>query len=550
VRHPLHAGISAVGHRRLLPGILALALGASIAALVPTAASGTPVRLASSHAVGASHGPVRLLVKYRPEVTAATASGIERSDHAALVRTINPLGVRALDVRAGQVKATLAALRKNPDVSFVEANARVAPAQTVPNDPYYKTGSGALSGGQWEPAKIQAPAAWDLTTGASSAVIAIVDSGVALHPDLVGRLMTGYNVLDGSTNTNDTYGHGTEVAGVAAADTNNGQGLAGTCWNCRLLPVKVYAGSAGALTSDLATGITWAADHGAQVINVSLATTTASATLDAAVSYATSRGALVVAASGNGGCDCVTYPAASPGALAVAASDQTDALYTYSDYGSWVGIDAPSGEVTTSLTDPNTGAQWGYTQVGGTSLAAPVVAGVAGLVLSAAPGMSPAALSALLMQTADPVTGAHAVASGRVNAYRALLAVGGTSPPPSPSSSPSPSPSPSSSPSPSPSPSSSVVAAPATTTFSGSFTTKATTNAFALTMGAGAAKGVLTFTKCTSMALSLTSAGTKLGSASGASAVTLSVTVSAGSYAWTVSGSSRCAYTLTVTYRS
>jgi thermitase len=441
----------------------------------------------------------------------------------------------------GEGRRVVATFPRSGKVSYAERNPLAYPTATTPNDPYFKTGAGALLGGQWEMPLVQAPAAWDMTTGNSSVVIAVVDSGIAPHPDLVGRLLTGHSVLDNSTTTSDTYGHGTYVAGVVAADSNNAQGLAGTCWNCRLLPVKVYTTSS-ATVSNLATGIIWAADHGAQIVNVSMATPTASSTLDNAVAYATNHGALVVAAAGNSGCNCAAYPAASPGALGVASSDQKDALDGSSNYGNWVGIDAPTGEVTTSLTDPATGAQWGYAPIGGTSLASPVVAGIAGLVLSVAPGLSPAALKTLLMQSVDPVTGTHLVASGRINAYKAVLAAGGvaTKPSPSPTSTTT-----SSSPSASPSPTTS------TTTFSGTLTSKSTSKAFALTMGSGATHGALTFGKCTAMTVALaTNAGTPVASASGGNGVSVSATVAVGSYNWMASGSSRCTFTLTVTYSS
>jgi thermitase len=485
--------------------------------------------------------PGQVLTHFRSGVSPADQAVVVRGVGATNAGTIRDLDVDVLRVPAGAEQRVIDALLRSGKVSYAERNPLAYPTATTPNDPYFKTGAGALLGGQWEMPLVQAPAAWDMTTGNSSVVIAVVDSGIAPHPDLVGRLLTGHSVLDNSTTTSDTYGHGTYVAGVVAADSNNAQGLAGTCWNCRLLPVKVYTTSS-ATVSNLATGIIWAADHGAQIVNVSMATPTASSTLDNAVAYATNHGALVVAAAGNSGCNCAAYPAASPGALGVASSDQKDALDGSSNYGNWVGIDAPTGEVTTSLTDPATGAQWGYAPIGGTSLASPVVAGIAGLVLSVAPGLSPAALKTLLMQSVDPVTGTHLVASGRINAYKAVLAAGGvaTKPSPSPTSTTT-----SSSPSASPSPTTS------TTTFSGTLTSKSTSKAFALTMGSGATHGALTFGKCTAMTVALaTNAGTPVASASGGNGVSVSATVAVGSYNWMASGSSRCTFTLTVTYSS
>jgi thermitase len=526
---------------------IATAATLTVTAVAQSASGAAPAETPSSTPAG-SFVAGQVLTHFRSGVSPAEQAAVVRGVGATNAGTIRDLDVDVLRVPAGAEQRVIDALLRSGKVTSAERNARLLPTDTIPNDPYYKTGTGAIYGGQWELPQIKAPTAWDISTGSPSVVVAVVDSGVAPHPDLARHLSTGHNVLDGSTNTNDTYGHGTYVAGTIAAESNNSQGIAGACWNCEILPVKVYT-SSSALTSDVATGISWAADHGAKVINVSMGTTSQSSTLDSAVSYATNHGALVVASSGNSGCNCITYPAGSPGALGVAASDQTDTLYSYSNYGSWVGIDAPSGETTTSLTDPATGAQWGYMPVGGTSLAAPVVSAVAGLVLSVAPGLSATSLKSVLMQSADPVAGTHTVASGRVNAYRAMLAAGASSPTPSPSLSPSPT---TSTTSPTASPTASPTPSPTTTTiFSGTLSSKSPSKAFLLTMGSGAAQGVLSFSKCTSMTVGLaTSGGASITSASGGSGVAVSTTVSAGSYTWTASGSGRCTFTLTVTYTS
>jgi subtilisin family serine protease len=427
-----------------------------------------------------------------------------------------------------------------------------------------------IYGGQWGDGLTQAQKAWDITTGSSKVIVAVVDSGIDdAHPDLAGQVVPGASMVGGSTV--DTSGHGEYVAGVIAPDTNNGVGVAGYCWTCRLMPIKI-TDSGSATYSAMASGIVWATDHGARVINVSYAGTTRSSTIDSAVSYATDRGALVVAAAGNSGCDCVTYPAGSPGAIAVAASDQHDNLMTYSNRGSWVQVAAPTGDITTWLTF--NGQSYAYAPVGGTSISAPVVSGILALMLSFDPKATLPQLENALFSSVDPITGvdqggARAIVQyGRVDAYKALVAMGATTgPAPSPTPSPTPSPSPVASPSPSlsptssspapgptsssssipPSSSSSTPPAPQVFTFSGSINQRNPSKTFPLTLPVGAVEAQLAFKRCPSLELAMADAGNApVGEREGPSVVTLDTNVPAGSYAYTVSGG-KCSFTLTVT---
>jgi len=184
------------------------------------------------------------------------------------------------------------------------------------------------------------------------------------------------------------------------------------------MPIKVYNTSAGAYQSNVASGITWAVDHGAKVINLSLAGTSDSTVLNSAVSYAISHGANVVAAAGDSGLNGnpKEYPARIPGVIGVAGSQQTDSLYSYSESGSWVDVAAPGGQATTL----NSGS---YLSVGGTSIAAPAVAGIVGLMLSVDPSATTSQVDNALFTTTQPLAGTRQVAYGRVNAYQALLAI-------------------------------------------------------------------------------------------------------------------------------
>lgn len=290
------------------------------------------------------------------------------------------------------------------DGTVSEASAR-GPAAAAANDP--------LFGEQWGLQATEAPAAWRVPAATQRVVVAVVDSGVdASQPDLQGRVQPGWNVIDGNANTSDDNGHGTAVAGIIAAITGNGIGVASYCPRCLILPVKVLNAHAYGNTSDVAKGIVWAVDHGARVINVSISTLVDAPDLRLAVSYAVAHGALVVASAGNFGGDARNFPAADPGALAVAAADENRKLFDWSASGSWVQLAAPGSNLTTGLD--------GYVVLVGTSAAAPVVSGIAALALSVAPRESLDDLVAALEHGAVALAG---VAYGEVDAARTIAAV-------------------------------------------------------------------------------------------------------------------------------
>ncbi len=257
---------------------------------------------------------------------------------------------------------------------------------------------------------MQAPAAWTLTAGASRPiVVAVVDSGVdPAQPDLQGALVPGADFVDSTGSTADQYGHGTMVAGVVAARGNNGKGVAGVCWACLIMPIKVLDANGSGTAASIADGIRWAADHGASVINMSFVLSGPDPGVEEAVAYAHQHGVVVVAAAGNAGSGEMTYPAAYPFVISVAASDSNDQLYPWSTHGPWVTLAAPGCTVTTTLGG-------GFGGFCGTSAAAPLVAGLAGLGYEAG-ATSEAALEAGLEQTAEPLPGL--VGSGRVDALQ------------------------------------------------------------------------------------------------------------------------------------
>jgi subtilisin family serine protease len=312
-------------------------------------------------------GTVRLVVRVRDAAAVSRAlrttlsAGVES---AIRLPELNAFSLVVPSQQADTVRRTLAA---RDDVTEVFAAHR-RKFSDVPNDPDWVNQRAYLT-------TVSAPAAWDVTHGSTSARIAVIDSGIdTSHPDLAGKVVASYNAVTGTTSVNDTIGHGTEVASVAAANTNNSTGIAGAGFASMLLAVKVDD-AAGDIWSDaVADGIRWAADNGADVINVSLGSTGDDALERDAVAYARSRGALVVAAAGNEGTSTPMYPAAYDGVIAVGATDQSGSARTsFSSYGTWVDVGAPGLNIRAAK------AGGGLATVSGTSFAAPLVAGEAAL---------------------------------------------------------------------------------------------------------------------------------------------------------------------------
>ncbi len=288
------------------------------------------------------------------------------------------------------VDRTIAALRATPGVVSAERNA-VRHALLTPNDPIVKQ--------QWALGAIRAYEAWDITTG-SDLTIAILDTGVSRsHPDLGGKLLPGYNFAYNNGDTSDDQGHGTYTAGVAAASSNNGQGIAGVCWGCKILPVKVLNSDGQGSDAEIAAGIRWAADQGARIISMSLGGNEVTEVLHDAVIYAHQKGALLIAASGNeqSAGNKPSYPAAYPEVLAVAATDGTS-VTGFSNTGDYVDIAAPGVGVWSTVWSRSGGDS--YEAANGTSAAAPYVSGAAALVLTLRPELTNDQVAALLVATA------------------------------------------------------------------------------------------------------------------------------------------------------
>ncbi len=289
------------------------------------------------------------------------------------------------------------------------AAARAAQGR-VPNDPLYADA--------WALQTIAAPQAWRATVGDPSIVVAVLDTGVdPLQPDLQGALVPGIDIVNGDDSPADDFGHGTLVTGLIAARGDNGQGVAGVCWRCSVLPVKVIGSDGRGTVTDVATGIHYAVDHGARVINMSFVLSADDPGVAAAVSDAVARGVVVVAAAGNDATTAPVYPAAYPGVIAVGATDQADVPYPWSGSGLWVTVTAPGCGTATAV-----GSSYGT--FCGTSAAAAIVSGLAGLALSARPSATAADLARALESSAHAI--GPGAAFGRVDAAATLRALGAT----------------------------------------------------------------------------------------------------------------------------
>jgi subtilisin family serine protease len=278
------------------------------------------------------------------------------------------LGVYVLQVPSEQAAKIITELNKSSDFLYAEPNHILSAQEVIPNDPAW--------GLQYNMLAIRAPQGWVYSTGSSAVTIAIVDSGVDMtHPDLFGKIVAGYDFVNGDNDPSDDYGHGTHVAGLAAAIGNNGIGIAGTSWGARIMPVKVLNSSGLGTYFNAATGIVWATDHGARVINLSLGASESRQILEDAVNYAAARGVLLVGAAGNSGSSSVLYPAAYPAVIAVSATTSSNQRAIFSNYGPQIELAAPGA----GIYSLHLGG--GYLTRSGTSMSAPQVSGLAAILL-------------------------------------------------------------------------------------------------------------------------------------------------------------------------
>jgi len=268
-------------------------------------------------------------------------------------------------------------LNMDSNVIYAVPNHIIRAQSTTPNDSYFSI--------QWGLTKINMEAAWDATTGDSNLIIADIDTGVDYnHEDLSGKILLGPDYSNDDSDPMDDNGHGTHIAGIIGAITNNSKGVAGIDWNAKILAIKVLNASGNGSIPDVVQGIKYAADNNASVINLSLGDYVNSPDLEDGIDYAVAKGCVIIGAAGNENKSSQLYPAAYSNVLAVAATDQNDKRSVWnaseaSNYGSWVDISAPGTRIySTWLNDT-------YEYSSGTSMACPIVSGVAALLLSVHP---------------------------------------------------------------------------------------------------------------------------------------------------------------------
>ena len=438
-------------------------------ATLAVAAVPPPASAAAPEAV-----PGELIVRFEQ---GADRAEVRREEDLSLERKLPVAGAELVEIESGEsVSAAAADLRRRDEVMYAEPN-YVLRSSLTPNDGYFNrtwglhnTGQQILGAPGTPDADIDAPEAWDVTTGSFSVAVGVVDSGVdQAHDDLAPNMWTNpgetgggreTNLVDddgngkvddwrawdwayGDGNPSDVDGHGTHVAGTIGARGNDAFGVPGINWNARIMALKALDDTGEGTTADIAAAFTYAAQKGAKVVNASLGGPSYSQLLADAVIVA--QGTLFVIAAGNGGADGVgddndvapDYPCSLPqvNVLCVAATNSNDALAGFSNYGAaTVDLAAPGVDI---LSDQPGGALAYYS---GTSMAAPHVAGAAALLFAHNPSATVAQIKAALLANVDakPSLSGKVLTGGRLNVHRALTA--GTSPPPGPDRGPGPDP--------------------------------------------------------------------------------------------------------------
>ncbi len=361
-----------------------------------------------------------------------TASGLDESARRELAASVGgEVGTSVDDdtfvvaVAPGTDDQRARLLAAGDQVASVEADGAVVAARTT-DDPC-RTGCPIEVGMASQPQldQVSAPSAWDITTGSASVRVAVLDTAIdTSHPDLAGKVVAGPTYVSSPTTCapgTSFVDHGTAVAGVIGANTNNGVGIAGVGWQTTIVGVTVLDGCGRGSTSDVAAAVTWAADNGIDVINLSLVVSSSGEPqhLHDALAYAAANDVVIVGAAGNADSTTPTYPAADPVVVGVGSVDGADHPSSFSNKGSWVDVAAPGENVLSTVSGAT--AASGYARVSGTSFATPFVSATAALVKAVHPTWSGVEIAEQLRATAEPVVGTGtAFASGRVDTAAAV----------------------------------------------------------------------------------------------------------------------------------
>ena len=407
-------------------------LAALIIGTVPSfSADTTPFRALQKTEAKAAYLSDELVVKFHPGVPSRAVERFNRAQGASVIETL-PLGIIRLKLYPGSSpEAAAERYRKNPNVLYAHPNYLVYAAM-VPDDPLYRHYQWHLDNPYY--GGIHSETAWDEGNGGNGVVIAVLDTGIAyenydengdgaddylLAPDLANAtFVRGKDFINGDDHPNDDEGHGTHVSGTLSQSTDNGQGTAGVAFNASLMPVKILNSNGSGSSTGLVNGLVYAADHGADVLNMSLGfprSVRSISSVDAALHYAYTKGVVLVAASGNDGySNFVSYPARHADVVAVGATDFYENITYYSNEGNEVELTAPGGNYTQNLASYGYGLggvyqqtldgsplNFGYFYYMGTSMATPHVAAVAALVREANPTLTPGEVRSVLQESAE-----------------------------------------------------------------------------------------------------------------------------------------------------
>lgn len=392
---------------------LLLCLGVLISTIGPLGASSAHTSTETISDANDSIKPDEVVVKFQDDLPYELASELI-DQHGARSQAISPRGdLRKLKIPPSKdLIEFLDELREKAEVEFAEPNYRVR-ALATPNDTQYAQ--------QWALPKILAPSAWDVTTGSDEIVVAILDTGVDLeHPDLRNRLVFGADFVQDDNVPADDNGHGTHIAGIVGATTNNSQGIAGVSWNTKVMPVKVLNSRGEGTSWDVSLGIYHAVDHGAKIINSSFGSHIYSQALAEAVSYAYQNRRLVVAAAGNDSNGAINYPAGNDHVISVGATGKDDSRAPFSNYNASIDVVAPGIDIYSTY---KSGSRHGYANGSGTSMAAAFVTGQAALAWGANPALSPDEITNIIKSSAVDLGAVGPDAqygSGRINLAASL----------------------------------------------------------------------------------------------------------------------------------
>lgn len=366
----------------------------------------------------------RLLVKFKDSINSDGQLLLLKRYNLEQLAILKKLDYRIVKVKPGSEYSLIQKLKANPLIDKVELDG-IAEAFITTNDPLILQQWGLFKSKFTDSSGISA---WDINKGSAEVKIAILDTGIDQnHEDLASKIVVNQNFTSSPT-VDDLYGHGTHVAGIAAAITDNNIGVAGSGYNSSLMNVKVLDDRGSGYYSWVANGIIWAADNGAKVINMSLGGPTPSSLLEDAINYAWNKGVVVVAAAGNSGVDDPSYPAYYTNAIAVAATDSDDSKASWSNYGNWVDVAAPGVSIYSTLPNhTNKLKKKNYGSLSGTSMATPHVAGLAGLIWASSLCLDNNCVRNRIESMSDAIAGTGLYWKfGRINAFNSL---GGVIPP-------------------------------------------------------------------------------------------------------------------------